>query len=896
MNKGTTSVFSSDDENLIKSQSSTSSYYDNNKNDPKNINRKSVLISPSKLLTSKENFHKKPKTRTRNSLNQKTRKKISIRKNSQPVDLCLYSLQYPPNQRNNDCLNYIANFLKSMPSFMNIISKENNKNLEDKLTEEIALHLRHEFVPKNNVVVKYGERGEKFYIILKGKVTFLVPQQTKCYLNREEYINYLMQLRNNNEAEILHILLVENRIIYPIENDDFDTFLANEVKNYKQYLNKKNNKNVDETINITINEENNNNNDDSEIILPNKKNCFTKNTYQKMLQLHLKIISHEIKKVIDASTYNNTNSPNNYIKNTFVNLNLDKKNRKLVTVYYYQEMNYLEGGQTFGFIALEKKNCKRAATAITLENSDLGVLTKEEYLRFLAKISNKEKQNLYELLLFYNILDVVSNIKFINKYCHMFEYMKFNKYTMIMEENKPINSIYVFNSGSFIMNINKNLFELNDLISKLKTIRGNILGLTIQKIENNLTERKQSQDILMKKNYMPIGYNKEIMKSNNYTLTMISNHFMIGFADTVDPETHLPYFNCKCLAVKNDGYEIKNEFVETINKEKKVLGASKQFILLKLEYNIKRLQKFRDEVIARAEAKLYDSYDTSNIKTNTNDDLNTSTTNPNNNNSPIPVINHNISRNYLRRNSLYKKHSISNQKYINKNILNFDIIQNVLSERGIKNSENKSSRNLLVEKSTANNIQKLRESIMHKEKSLELKKQQSLKYIEMQNRHKKTQMTKMEKDKSILSLNLMGVKDLDLLLKNEQSKNSKKFLTINNNCNNNDKIKNIKNFSKDLFLTLANKNIDLYKRNNYFKSGYKSNIKLLSSKLGKLTKNISGICSIDSKFDNNIHKRINSDCLNPSELYILYKSPKEKSYNYNNLFKMSSNNNDDKSF
>ena len=85
-----------------------------------------------------------------------------------------------------------------------------------------------------------------------------------------------------------------------------------------------------------------------------------------------------------------------------------------MTIYEYEEQNYFENGQNFGYIALQNKNSKRTATAIVTEDCDLGVLTKEEYLKFFEIISLKEKQNLFELLKLYNIFTTVSDNKFIN--------------------------------------------------------------------------------------------------------------------------------------------------------------------------------------------------------------------------------------------------------------------------------------------------------------------------------------------------------------------------------------------------------------------------------------------------------------------------------------------------
>ena len=45
-----------------------------------------------------------------------------------------------------------------------------------------------------------------------------------------------MQLRKNNEFELLNNLLVENRIFYHIEDDNFDLYLLKEYEEYQKYL------------------------------------------------------------------------------------------------------------------------------------------------------------------------------------------------------------------------------------------------------------------------------------------------------------------------------------------------------------------------------------------------------------------------------------------------------------------------------------------------------------------------------------------------------------------------------------------------------------------------------------------------------------------------------------
>ena len=317
---------------------------------------------------------------------------------------------------------------------MNIILKEKNSKLSENLIEQISIHLRHEFIPKNNLVCRYGEKGEKFYIILKGKVIFLVPKPSKCYLNLEEYILYLMQLRKNNELELINNLLVENRIYYHIENDNFDLYLFKEYEEYQKFLKKTgrqynrsktkifpnrlvNNRLINMNNNIgkiptirNINITDNINENEDKMA----RKYFSKNTYKMMEEL-IEIIKNP-KLVFYEDPFLGIYSPKYYIKsNSVINTKLESKGRKLVNIYIYEEMSTFENGQTFGFIALQSKNSKRIATAIVTEDSNLGVLTKEEYLKFFEFLSNKEKKNLYDLLKFHNLITTVSEYKIYKK-------------------------------------------------------------------------------------------------------------------------------------------------------------------------------------------------------------------------------------------------------------------------------------------------------------------------------------------------------------------------------------------------------------------------------------------------------------------------------------------------
>ena len=85
-----------------------------------------------------------------------------------------------------------------------IIFKDQIQNEElEEFLYNISSLLIYENSPKNRFIFKFGEKAEKFYIILKGKVEFCVPKENKVLMNEEEYILFLSKLRFNEENELI---------------------------------------------------------------------------------------------------------------------------------------------------------------------------------------------------------------------------------------------------------------------------------------------------------------------------------------------------------------------------------------------------------------------------------------------------------------------------------------------------------------------------------------------------------------------------------------------------------------------------------------------------------------------------------------------------------------------
>ena len=85
-----------------------------------------------------------------------------------------------------------------------------NVNLNDVMTKLVG-QIKYERKGKNKILFKDGDRGDKFYIILKGEVGILIPQEKTINCCPTEYLKYLIILYLYQEKSLINKLLLANR-------------------------------------------------------------------------------------------------------------------------------------------------------------------------------------------------------------------------------------------------------------------------------------------------------------------------------------------------------------------------------------------------------------------------------------------------------------------------------------------------------------------------------------------------------------------------------------------------------------------------------------------------------------------------------------------------------------
>ena len=603
-----------------------------NKNSRMSMRDLRLRINQKKLTKKNKANQKFSVVLTKEEIEQKIKYFKKIYGPSSSFQICLQALHYNHFQRTVELNNMISYFLKNLKNFRHILSDLKPEEFE-KVLFFIASNLSYEKYNKNEIICKYGDKADKYYIILKGKVIFLVTKMNNYYLTEEEYIEHLMKLREFQEIELMKTIISNNQYVYFINSSnnniltDFDEFIFNALERHEK----------------------------------NKENKYSNYLYERFKEYKT---NREKEKNNGENNNNNKikmvlSSFEDYIQLTNVNLKGIKDNNKIskkkkVNIFEYGKTNIYSDGDTFGSLGISTKKGKRTATCICYENCHLGVLGRNEYLEFFDKIYEKANNKLYDLVIKNKIFDKMTKDKFIEKYSHMFRFLQYNKNNMIINENEKLNSLIILYEGDFTLSVNLNLFELNELIVEYKKIKNKLESDDNKIIKNHhFNEIEENKKILfnMKNNTKDI--NDIIIGKQDFIISNISNFIILGYQNTVNLENNLCLVNCKCTSNYANGYIIDKEMLKYIDKENNYKRKTPEIITPKIDLIIKRLYDFKELIIK----KIKDKTQLKEYNINFNDNNN----------------------NYIERNSEYNKtNNISNTFDLNKEKISPKLIENNL--------------------------------------------------------------------------------------------------------------------------------------------------------------------------------------------------------------------------
>ena len=483
---------------------------------------------------------------------------------------CINELNKPLNIRNS---NIIIKYIKSLSPFMSLMNHEIKKNpshLEN--TVKIFHYIKKE---KNEIIEKEEEKGDEFFLILKGKVAILVLEPKYYYMTEEEYILHLLKLKQNNENEFIKKIIIQNQLIYPIE-ENFDILLEELIGRKTKQGN----------------------------YLYNEKIILKAN------DVYLKIKNNKNKKnIMSPEEYININEVDNSIIENNNNLFDDKGNKKnKVLIMFYQLINYFETGQTFGEVALQNLNHKRIATVISVEDSHIVFINRNEYNSFIKNSIERNIKKFYSIIDSFNLFNDVSRYIFDKNYFNFFIYKKINKGNFLINQNEKCKDIYFIFNGEFEVYTIRNIFEVNNLLISYKKKLVN-LNPESRKEYNYDDEEKENDDLIINKKFKSIESNKILFERRKINIGIFKDREIIGFSDCcylyekkylkggLIENIRRGCITCKCISITGDAYNVSQKFFDKmINDEHSIMRLKGEFEIKKLKLFIETLENHKKRI------------------------------------------------------------------------------------------------------------------------------------------------------------------------------------------------------------------------------------------------------------------------------------------------------------
>ena len=473
------------------------------------------------------------------------------------LDNCILELQKPESERN---IEKIVKYIRTLKGFVNILN-DTNEDFNYYLNE-CAKILKYSQREKDEIIVQQGEKGDSFFLILKGSVSFLVSRPKLYELTKEEYLLHLFKLRKNHSNELLRQCLQLNSYTYPIDGS-FDFFIKDIV--FKKIKN--------------------------EDILKNKE------LYTKAKELYDYIKSENSNKIIYKKSIEEYIEMNNIeidINNTEYLYDNKEKERKKVNIPNYIVISKCGKGETFGELALEQNAGKRQATVITNEPTDFAIIYRNQYNNLLKNSVEKAKKKFFSVINNYNIFIQIPQFALDKKYYKLFTMKKFEKGINLIEQNKNLNILYFIINGEYEISTNRNIKEVNDLIIYYKKYIRKYGIKSDYKLYNPNEEERENDDLNLNKKFKSEEQNNILFERKYIKLTILQERDILGLNNLmipIDNNNSKGLINCKTLVGKSEVYELDlNQFYFICQVEDGVKDFTIEYEINKMKMLIQRLQ------------------------------------------------------------------------------------------------------------------------------------------------------------------------------------------------------------------------------------------------------------------------------------------------------------------
>ena len=484
----------------------------------------------------------------------------------------------------------ISLYLVQMKKFMKLFGEDFTSVKDTFYFEQlkrISSTIIYDKFSKNRIVVKFGDEGKKFFLILKGEVQVILPTKKNVVMQQREFKRYLLLLYIYKEFEMLKLVIKDNKItdsnmnfnpsilFFPDENSNTsntNTISANNANvsnNISEEENKVNNnynygykdfklgfnrrKSIMPNKNsFKIGENNNDKSKFKEIkrikLLKKLMNYYLNPEeiayYEKTKNINLKEVDdgiyvtpvNYITRITDysnfnAKVYSNENDPD-------IDFSVNDDLRANYFIYEYKKLIELSTGDIFGDLALTGNNIKRTASIVSIDECHFACLTRELYSAFIEKGNERIRNNKINYLLSINILKSFPRFILEKKLFNHFGFKNFIKDKYLLKTNEISNDIIFLKDGIFEVSFTGKLGDLTKLINLFYN-EYNFLANKREKeeIDENIVNNVKLME--RQKNKIETIFQRYINDEFSYILFLVNAPSIFGFREIESRKTKI---------------------------------------------------------------------------------------------------------------------------------------------------------------------------------------------------------------------------------------------------------------------------------------------------------------------------------------------------------------------
>ena len=521
-----------------------------------------------------------------------------------------------------------------------------NVNLNDMMTR-LSGQIKYEKKFKNRILFKEGDKGDKFYIILKGEVGILIPQEKIIKCCPSEYLKYLICLYLYQEKSLINKLLLVNRETLKFDERIFDA-LMDSLKFYHFFImysgTKKAYKNPLDFLHQEIKINN----------YIRKKNDFSPE--QAFYTLNLANISEDIyeyysdkmeninsifltnvKNKVKTSGIFSVSSPNNlsefgqYIKENEHDKKKLKENEFFDKLYHVNELNSKDTIICTTEEYIKRVNCEKKIKEITsdIRNNVIKINEKEIELKYFnyLEVNQLRDKNIFGELALINPNQKRTATIIMKENCH-FGVLDKESYEISIktaqEKSRTRNLLYftngflfkgltnnyflnnyffrfkkkIYNSGEYLFRRGEQRTKLFFIINGELQLGGKMTLKKISEIIRWLQGETGWDDggVIVKHCKESVDFRKFYEEAQNYfRFYVLKKKEIAGLDDMTEDGIFL--FDCVANSLEpTEVYEFDYAIYETCLKEKIVQINNDNYVSTKKKLLIDRLYKQRDSI------------------------------------------------------------------------------------------------------------------------------------------------------------------------------------------------------------------------------------------------------------------------------------------------------------